>query len=215
VKNINKLLVAAVLLVAAASAKADEHKYTVSILPGVSIPAFGLWESNGTSGTNINFGYNSSFYTAIAADYRLNNYLAAGLEIGRDWKHSPKQLPPTGTGAEMSSVQVTPYVRVFKKVDEFTPYGILGLGMYSMHENEFDAPGDGYAQAARTSTYLGFNVGGGVMYDINKDLQLGIDLRLHHVFSNMSDYNEDTGNVDNIAANTFNTSLKAQYGFDL
>lgn len=214
-------LAAAVMMGLSSSAFAEGHKFSLSLLPGVAIPMSGAWKSSGgENGSLYDDGHRASFATALAADYQAMDNVALGLEFARNWKHKIKDAPDQCSGGATSIMQITPYVRVFKKMDKLTPYGILGVGYYRVKTDElfYNALQDNtqpYGKGAYS--YLGFNIGLGATYEIVKDLELGLDLRWHHVFSNLSVYTNVIRGESYVlsAINNFAPSLKVQYNFSI
>jgi len=196
-------------------AQAADHKMTASFLPGVSVPVGGLYACNTTIDRSVNGGVGASFATAIAVDYQLKDSLAVGLEIGRDWNHSPKQFSSNYSGNEISLLQITPYAKYsFQQIGKVTPYGVFGVGMYSFHQKAEAIDGSEY-YGARTLNYLGFNIGGGATYALSKGLELGLDVRWHHVFSNVQMEDLSDGSSSLSALNNFTPSVKVQYNFSI
>jgi len=209
-------VIGTVLLAGACSvAMADEHKMTASFLPGLSIPVGGLYASNANSSGSRDDGMKPSLATAIAVDYQLHESFALGLEVGHDWKHPVKEMPSGQDGDEISLWQVTPYAKYsFHTIGKFTPYGILGLGLYSFHQNARNA-GTTEMYAARTLNYLGFNIGGGATYALAKDWEIGLDLRWHHVFSGIQMDDQGNNSSSFVSLNNFTPSVKVQYAFSI
>jgi len=195
----------------AGNASAEAGKITTSLMTGVAIPVSGNWASSkGTdaSGAGYDFGYKQSFAGAIAADYQFQEMFAAGLELGYNFNHKIKANQSDLEGGDEKILQITPYLKVTgKKMDKWTPYGILGLGLYSMKLTDEKDNSTGVTTAASSVGYLGFNLGGGMMYDLSANMQLGLDLRWHHIFSKSS-------SGERSAVNNITPSLKLSYLFN-
>jgi len=205
-----KKALAAVSLVALMScaAFAEVGHVTASILPGASIPVGSGWANTfgvDPIGGNYNYGYDTSFALAVSADYQFSESLAAGLEIGDSFNYTSKQMPTNDSGMNVRILQFTPYIKVIgKTMDKLTPYGILGMGVYStkMSDEVFNNETLTYSAV----NYFGFNIGGGVMYDLAKNIQLGVDVRWHRIFAK-----DIYGN--NVPLNNIVPSLKLSYLF--
>lgn len=214
-KKIVSILGAALLVSSCSFAMAGERTVTASFLPGLSIPVGGLYASNANAAGTRDDGMKPSFATAVAVDYRVQDSLALGLEVGRDWKHPVKEMPAGQSGDEISFWQFTPYAKYsFKPAGKITPYGVFGLGLYSFHQNARHN-GDTVMYDARTLNYLGFNIGGGATYALAKDWEMGLDLRWHHVFSGVQMDNQSDNSSSFISFNNLTPSLKVQYAFSL
>lgn len=207
--------IACILLLAAAFASpatAQDSKYSLSLMSGVSLPVSGIWASDPSHSGNYDYGRSGSFSSAIAADYKINDYAALGFEIGRNWAHSPQKLYNLD-GEDTHIWQFTPYAKVFRKFDKFTPYGILGVGLYSVTVDDLTDMAGAVVREGFTKNYPGVNIGGGVTYALSSNWEIGFDARWHHIFSNISEYSYDTDGIVQIAANNITTLLKLQYNF--
>lgn len=71
---------------------------------------------------------------------------------------------------------LTPYIKAGKEVElggkKTNIYGLFGLGFYNSSSN---------VVGATSSTNIGFNIGGGIMYPLADKMQLGFDLKYHTV----------------------------------
>ena len=211
-KNIFQLGV--LFLVAGMASAVNAAECSVSIAPGVSLPVSGVWASDASDGGYYDYGRSGSFSTAIAGDCKVNSTVALGMEIGRNWAHSPQMLYNID-GGDTHIWQVTPYAKVLVKTGKFTPYGIIGAGLYSVTVDDITDMSGGTLLPGFTKNYFGVNVGGGVTYEIASNWGLGFDVRLHHIFSNITTWSyADNGPVQ-IAANNITTLLKLQYNFSL
>jgi len=213
-----KKIVCLSLLLAAAfasNAAAEAGKYSLSLMSGVSIPVSGVWADDASIANDLtDYGRSGSFSSAIAVDRQFNDYLALGMEVGRNWAHSPKKLYNEDDG-DTHIWQFTPYAKVFKKLDNWTPYGILGLGLYSIKVDDLKDINSNVVFKGTSNSYLGVNLGAGITYATSDSWEFGVDVRWHHIFSNTSQYSYADNNMVNIAANNITTMLKLQHNFSL
>ena len=200
-------VVALLLAGLGAAANAADNKFTASLMPGLTIPVGGKWASNAFS-DGTNYGMTKTFATSLAVDYKFKESLALGMEIGNDWHYTNKEYGTGVSGDEARMLHFTPYVKYsFTKTGKITPYAVLGAGLYNYHQNGLALNGV-ETYSSRTLSYLGFNAGGGAMYDLDESWALGLDLRWHHVFANL-----DEGAGERAAFNNITPSLKLQYSF--
>ncbi|NLO91433.1 MAG: porin family protein [Elusimicrobia bacterium] len=215
-------LLSLLLAVSSVSAYAEGNKkLNISLLTGMSMPTGGKWNDNG--GTSRDLGYRNSFSTGFQADYELSDGLALGLEIGRDWKHMPHDTGNIESSDKCGNVdilRITPYARLFKKFDRLTIYEMMGIGLYEVDRSELSQSVWILPIEERYSSskdYLGFNLGVGATYAVTSHLDLGLDLRWHHIFSNMEVFDASTGGSSfaQIPINNIVPSFKIQYAFEV
>ena len=206
------------LLLAAASvsgASAEAGKYSLSLMSGVSIPVSGVWADDASTANNLtDYGRSGSFSSAIAIDRQFGDNFALGMEIGRNWAHSPKKLYNEDDG-DTHIWQFTPYVKVMKKFDKLTPYGVFGAGVYSITVDDLKNINGTVVDKGSSNSYPGFNLGAGLNYSLGESWDIGLDVRWHHIFSNLVQYSYADDRLVNISANNVNTMLKLQYNFSL
>jgi opacity protein-like surface antigen len=203
---------AAVICAFCSMAFASDSKYSFSAIEGVSLPTGGEWASNSVP-LGDNLSYDGSAFTSISGDYNFNKNLAAGMELGRSYGYSPDMLLLC-TNGRVSISQFTPYAKVSTSIGILKPYGIIGAGLYSVDMQDLNSiilPGYVVHQGFTPKDYFGFNVGGGVLYPISNSFDLGVDLRWHHICSNISQYNPLTTGSDHIAINNINIGVKLQF----
>lgn len=212
-----KIVCLSLLLTAAlaSGAMAEAGKYSLSLMSGVSIPVSGVWADDASITNNLtDYGRSGSFSSAIAVDRQFNDNVALGMEIGRNWAHSPKKLFNEDDG-DTHIWQFTPYAKVFKKLDNWTPYAILGAGLYSIKVDDLKDINSDVVFKGTSNSYLGVNLGGGITYATSDSWEFGVDVRWHHIFSNTAQYSYAANNMVNIAANNITTMLKLQHNFSL
>lgn len=178
-----KVVVALMLCCMFAGVFAAKGDGSISILGGYTIPVIGdTWGNSST-------GYKGSFALAGAGDYQFHDMMAAGLEGGYNFNHEHQ----TGIDAlDVKMWYLTPYLKIMQKMEQMTFYGILGVGIYRF-TTDFSLAGLSLFKDFKDNvTAFGFNVGGGVMFDVSENIQAGIDVRWHHafeVFADKSDIN--------------------------
>lgn len=150
---------------------ADKDEFSASILAGYAIPI-----------ADFSDNLKGSFALAGAGDYQFHDMLAAGLELGYNFKHDGKDLP-AGVSGEAKILYITPYLKVLHKKDKMTFYGILGAGWYNTKTEMTVAT----ITTDTTSDDFGINVGGGLMFDVGENMQAGVDVKWHHVFTDGTD----------------------------
>ena len=86
----------------------------------------------------------------------------------------------------ISTWGLTPYVKYSKEVAmgsmKPTVFALAGVGMYGV-TIEQSIPG--YSVEASDSEF-GFNIGGGIMFPMGDKMKLGLDMRYHLVYSDLS-----------------------------
>lgn len=160
-----KRVIIALLVLAACgtSVFAGELKNDGSVLLGLSMPT-------GDTADLVKGGI------ALGAEYdgyKINDMLSIGGGL-----FYTKGDIKNYTQYSLSALGLTPFVKYSKEVDlagkKYNAYGLFGMGWYNMTP---DAPG------YDSSSYLGFNLGGGLMYPMADKMQLGLDLRYHYIAS--------------------------------
>lgn len=153
-----KILVTSVLSVgigiSAFCAKVDT--FTFSGLLGLAIPTFGDWSD----------GFESTFMFAAAGDYQFDRNIAGGLEMGYSWDHDHETAD-----ARVQILHITPYIRVSHPLDNMEVYGIFGMGYYNVDPDPGESDGD-----------FGFNMGGGILFPVDRNIKVGFEIRWHHIF---------------------------------
>ncbi len=173
-----KVIIALMVLgVCGTSVFAGEWKKEGSVLLGMGIPS-------GDVGKNVDSGI------AFGLDYD-------GYKLNNDWSiggtflytSSPKKTVAT-VDYTVSVTGLTPYAKYSKEVDlggkKCNVYGLAGVGYYSTSVKlDYPAPFTAFSSDASDSKF-GFNLGGGIAYPLNDKMQLGLDLRYHAVYSDLS-----------------------------
>jgi len=179
-------------------------KMSISIMPGISVPVAGEWTNSSLliydsyGPINANYGAKTSFALTGAVDYRFHKMMTGGIELGYDFKHSTKY-----TNAIKTQIfHLTPFIRIDRTFDHWTPYGVLGIGYYNVKAT--------VADNSSANGYLGFNLGTGIDYELTNELSVGLDIRWHHIFSNNSQFGGAQPDINNIVP-----SVKFTYSFDI
>jgi len=156
---------------------------SLSVLAGYAVPISGDW----------NDMVKGSMNAAVAGDYQFHDMFAAGLEIGYNFKHEAEV-----GDAEVKVLYVAPYGKFLHKKDKMTFYGIFGFGWYQSKAEITILT----VTTSTTESDLGINLGGGIMFDVAENMQLGGEVRWHHVF------------VEDMAVNNIVPAVKFSYLFN-
>lgn len=141
-------------------------------------------------------GFKPSPSFTIAAARKVDETLSYGLETSYDAGHKNRSVPEM----EVRIVSLTPFLRASRQGEGKTYYGILGAGVYNWTQPAFSAGGAGFD--ADSGSSFGINMGGGVVFPFVDAVQLGLDLRWHHLFT-MRGENFDVGPADNLTPSVF------------
>lgn len=156
---------------------------------GASIPFGGHWGDTG-----VGFKYSPDF--TFAGAKKVDNTLSYGLETSYSSGHKNK----TVKDIKVRIFSFTPFLRVASLSGEKTYFGILGAGIYHWSRPSYSAAGESFGSDAGSS--LGINMGGGVVYPFWDALQMGFELRWHHIFNVQGDQ-LDVELVNNIVPSAF------------
>ncbi len=163
-----KVIIALMVLgVCGTSVFAGEWKKEGSVGLGYAMP-MGTLGDMAKGGLGIGFAYEG---------YKINDMFTIG---GSFFTTSGKGKTYQGfdlSGVTFTTWGLTPFVKTSKEVDlggrKCNLYGEFGLGFYGSKA--------AVGGITATSTDLGFNLGGGIMYPIADKMQLGFDLKYHYV----------------------------------
>ncbi|MFA6435467.1 MAG: hypothetical protein WCW52_12315 [Elusimicrobiales bacterium] len=161
---------------------------------GAAIPFGGHWG-------DTDAGFKPSPAITAAGAKKANEMLSYGLEASCLTGHKSRSVPEM----KLRIVSFTPFLRASYQGSGKTYYGMLGAGIYSWTQPAFSAGGADHASDSGSS--FGVNMGGGVVYPLWDGLQLGLDLRWHHIFT-MRGENFDVRSADNLVPSVF-----CVYGF--
>jgi opacity protein-like surface antigen len=206
--NRSFLLVAALAVFAA---PAFATPVTVNVNPGYAIPLGAAKDVT-----------KSAFMIQGSAEIPVANQLNAGLELGYtnpNFEGSTALLGSFTSDINLRVLQITPFVRYMLPAQNLggksvTPYGVLGVGVYS------DKSTSGTVQPSATAvpesasvTHFGLNVGIGASVDLAANWALGIDLRYHHYFTHKDIDLDAAASTDHEAVQFFVPSLRISYKF--
>lgn len=169
-----KAIIALLLLSVCGSAVfAGEWKKEGSAMLGMGMPSGDVGKDI-DSGLALGFDYDG---------YKINDNWSIGG--GFMYTSSPEKTV-SGIDYTVSAWGLTPYAKYSKDVDmggkKWNVYGQAGVGYYSA---SIEATLAGITATA-DDTKFGINFGGGAMYPLNDKMQLGLDLRYHAIYSDLS-----------------------------
>lgn len=160
-------------------AAAADNKWEVGLHPGIAMP----------TGKSKDIMKNSLGLQA-SVDYKCHDMFTGGAELGYSFGH---KVEGTASGTAFTSdvklkiLQLTPTVKFGKTLDagsfKWTPYGVLGAGLYTYKGQTGTLTAGAFTQALdiKGSTDFGFNLGGGVSIPIEQ-VSVGFDFRYHRAF---------------------------------
>lgn len=173
---------------AAGSYATEQGKFNVGFNPGLAFP---LSDFKDQYGTSLSLGF--------SGDYQFTDLIAAGMELQYNVSHgmSDKQQKDIAalanvavdkvSGHKGKLFQIGPYAKIGKEMDKgsvkFRPYGIAGFGIYSFSFSDYEIAGNNIPDTTNGQTKFGLNFGGGTDFTIADDWTLGLDLRLHFMFT--------------------------------
>ena len=137
----------------------DKAKLTYGAMPFYSMPT-------GDAGDVLN----SSLGLGVSADYLLQDNIKVGLELGYAFGYEFD----ANSDYSFSVLNIGPVAKYFVTRDMLTFYGVAGIELYHSSLNKTVAGYD-------SSSDLGLNLGGGIGYEVNKNMTAGAELRYHTV----------------------------------
>lgn len=173
-----KVIIALMVLgVCGTSVFAGEWKKEGSVMLGMGMPS-GDVGGEIDSGLALGFEYDG---------YKINDAWSIGGAF--IYTSSPKKTVAS-IDWTVSTWGLTPYAKYSKEVDlggkKWNMYGLAGVGYYSASVKvDYPAPFTAFS-TDESDTKFGFNFGGGAMYPLNDKMQLGLDLRYHAIYSDLS-----------------------------
>lgn len=173
-----KVIIALLVLGAfGTSVFAGEWKKEGSVMLGMGVPSGDVGKEI-DSGLALGFEYDG---------YKINdNWSIGGAFI---YTSSPKKSVGI-IDYTISAWGLTPYAKYSKEVDmggkKWNVYGLAGVGFYGANVKLDVAAPFSALSTDESDTKFGFNFGGGAMYPLNDKMQLGLDLRYHAIYSDLS-----------------------------
>ena len=172
-----KIITALVIFAACGtSAFAAEMKTEVSAGLG-SAMAKGDWGDSAGGGIGVDLAYEGCKIDDIFT-------VGAGLFYTRA---AAQDIPGFDYSAvSYSALGLTPYIKAEKKVGGQTLYGVFGFGPYNIRNTAGDIKSGGSVTGSVVSAsayYIGANLGGGVMYQLNDKMKIGGELKYHFIFA--------------------------------
>lgn len=170
------------------------HRYYYVFGGGAAFPIGGHWGDRDA-------GFKPAPAFTFAGAKKVDDALSYGLEASYVPGHKNRSMPEMGVRV----FSFTPFLRAAYQGEEKTFYGILGAGIYHWTQPPFMAGGKEFASDSGSS--FGVNMGGGVVYPFWDAVQLGLELRWHHIFTMQGE------NFDVKLANNLVPSVFFAYGF--
>jgi opacity protein-like surface antigen len=134
---------------------------SISGLFGFAIPTFGDWSD----------AYETTILVGAAFDYQFDRYFGGGVETGYAWDHDHETAD-----VRVQILHITPYLKVHEQINQIELYGIFGIGYYNVDPDPGDSDGN-----------FGFNMGGGLLFPVDRNMKVGFELRWHHIFDAFGD----------------------------
>lgn len=173
----------------AAKAATRFYRYYYAFGGGAAFPFGGHWGD-----TDAGFKPGPAF--TLAGAKKVDDTLSYGLEASYGPGHKNRSIPEM----RVRIFSFTPFLRAAYQGSGKTYYGILGAGIYHWTQPSFSAGGKEFTSGSGSS--FGVNMGGGVVYPFWDAVQLGFELRWHHIFT-MQGENFDVNLADNLVPSVF------------
>lgn len=159
-------LVAVGFAVNASAFTFDKGNMTYSAMPFYSMPTGDMGDIVDGS---LGFG--------LSGEYLVQDNIKVGLELGYAFSYGATGATKTADkDFDINVLNIGPMVKYFVTQDKTTYYGVAGIELYNWNTAKL-----GTLLPSDSGTDLGFNLGGGVSYEINKTITGGLDLRYHTV----------------------------------
>ncbi|HOX22043.1 MAG TPA: porin family protein [Elusimicrobiales bacterium] len=148
--------------------------------------------------------YKGSAALGLHGEYKIEEAVSAGMEIGYNFSYGMKDASKTSAGLSDGLTKIwqfTPYAKVQHSFDmsgkKATAYGLFGAGLYNL-KTELTSNGN---TSTDSQSKFGWNVGGGLALDVAPQWSFGLDLRFHSI------------NTTTNHTNYFTPSLRTSYRF--
>jgi hypothetical protein len=166
-----KVIVLAMLAALAATpALAEKGDFWFGLNSGVSSPT-------GDAGDVMDLGFQGTLVT----NYMLTPAFGVGADIGYHWWGVKDDFIPAGGEANANFIQATAQgTYMFATGGKAMPYLKGGLGLYR-GTNEVTGATDPLDNFESTSSDFGFNVGGGMNWNVSPMYQMGVGALYHSV----------------------------------
>lgn len=152
------------MLLAPGAAFADKP-VALSVLPGAGFTLGDAWSR-----------YHTSFYLAGEGEMGINEHWASGLLIGYFFGHSDG----ADLKREFKNLEMLPYAKYYFSTEgAWKPYAVAGAGVVLVNYDD-DASHPDIDDS--TKRYFGYMAGAGISWQAAKNVELGVDLRLHQIF---------------------------------
>ncbi len=176
-----KIIIALLVLAACGTAVfAGEMKKEGSAGLGYAMP-MGDWGDSVGGGIGFEFGYEG---------YKINDMLTVGANLFYTKGTAKDVLGFDYSDISYSTLGITPYVKAEKELDlggkKTNLYGIFGLGIYNTSNTSGNVKYGNTVVATATSgssSNIGINFGGGLMYPLNDKMKVGGEIKYHAIFA--------------------------------
>lgn len=143
----------------------EQSKLTLSAMPFYSMPTGDMGDVVDNA---LGFG--------IGAEYLVQDNIKVGLEMGYVSYGAADDIEALDSDYDMSILNIGPTAKYFVTRDMLTFYGVAGIEFYNWTSAKI-----ANLVPETDGTDLGFNLGAGVGYEINKNITGGAELRYHTV----------------------------------
>jgi opacity protein-like surface antigen len=166
-----KVIVLAMLAALAATpALAEKGDFWFGLNTGVSSPT-------GDAGDAMDLGFQGTLVT----NYMLTPAFGVGADIGYHWWGVKDEFVPAGAEANSNLIQATAQGSyMFATSGKMMPYLKGGLGIYRS-QAEVSGATDPLLNQDITSSDFGYNVGGGMNWNVSPMYQMGVGALYHSV----------------------------------
>ena len=166
-----KVIVLAMLAALAATpALAEKGDFWFGLNTGVSSPT-------GDAGDGMDLGFQGTLVT----NYMLTPSLGIGADLGYHWWNVNDDFVPAGAEANSNVIQATAQgTYMFATGGKALPYLKGGLGLY---RGSFEISGatDPLLNSETTSSDFGYNIGGGMNWNVSPMYQMGLGAQYHSI----------------------------------
>jgi len=165
------------------------YRYYGILGGGASVPFGGHWGDSSA-------GFRISPDITFAGGKKVDDTLSYGLETSYSSGHKNKVI----TDMKVRIFSLTPFLRISSQSGAKNYFAVFGAGVYHWTRLHYTAGGESFSSDSGSS--LGVNMGGGAVYPFWGDVQVGAELRWHHIFS-VQGSQLDVGLVNNIVPSVF------------
>jgi opacity protein-like surface antigen len=182
-----KVIVLAMLAALAATtpALAEKGDFWFGLNTGVSSPT-------GDAGESTDLGFQGTLVT----NYMLTPAFGVGADIGYHWWGVNDDFIPAGAEANSNVIQATAQgTYMFQTSGKMMPYLKGGLGLYR-GKAEVSGATDPLENFETTSSDFGYNIGGGMNWNVSPMYQMGVGAQYHSIQTDVESTNFYTVGVN-------------------